>query len=646
MPYICKNPWTTLFIWGNGNVTHCCYSNIGSLGNIKETPLMDIWRGEKLNCVRENMRRGDYLRAGCEYFCRSYRWNELYGSGNTAPSIPEGLGRVEALPAKWAEDGPGILGFGIDWDCNLKCRHCLASRKGGGVSRADFLSHRPFIERSRFLRFMGGEFTINKDCLATLKELGTWDNQPTVFFSTNGQTSIASLLETCGGLKGFHLKFSLEGLGEGYERVRLGGFWEVFEQNLNEAARIFSAKRAEGRDWKLFLNFCVMRSNFGELPAVMRYAVEKDLPLVLNTINGMRHIDENMFMYSTACPPPDEIARVEEHCKAVLREAPEYCFRNELSGHLDYTLRCARGKKLGLPRRLLKVWNKLIKGHAADLSLYALYRLAKDPSEFPSYAARKLREKLRRGHGAPRPRLLTIRKALSSAGNIAKGWTWSISSEKVGLADAVEYAHRLASFSLPIKERAALGGQNTNRLKNMRLACAAIDRTVLLPGKIFSMQRLIGEPTGENGYLPGPVIVGGRLSSSPGGGLCQISTVLFNAALLADMNILEKHNHSVDLWGEDRMVGLGLDAVYAYALKDLKFRNTHSTPVLIQISVDDAGKSVTADFYATAPETMTVRLETNAQKKMPGKIVAETRRYSGSPEKQTYFRRETYRAAR
>jgi MoaA/NifB/PqqE/SkfB family radical SAM enzyme len=184
MPYICKNPWTTLYIWGNGNVTHCCYSNIGSLGNINETPLLDIWRGPKLNSVRENMAQGNYLQAGCEYFCRSYRWNKFYGS-ETEAAIPEGLGRMEELPSAWAEDGPGILGFGIDWDCNLRCRHCLSSRKGKGVKTEDFQALRTFTEKSRFLRFMGGEFTINKDCLSMLKELGTWEAQPVVFFSLN-----------------------------------------------------------------------------------------------------------------------------------------------------------------------------------------------------------------------------------------------------------------------------------------------------------------------------------------------------------------------------------------------------------------------------------------------------------------------------
>lgn len=641
MPYICKNPWTTLYIWGNGNVTHCCYSNIGSLGNINETALLDIWRGPKLELVRENMARGNYLQAGCEYFCRSYRWNSFYGSENAA-EIPEGLGRVEELPPAWAEEGPGILGFGIDWDCNLRCRHCLSSRKGKGVKQEDFQALRASTEKSRFLRFMGGEFTINKDCLSMLKDLGTWDAQPVVFFSTNGQTPLASIMPYCGELKGLHLKFSLEGLNGNYERIRPGASWDVFERNLDEAAGIFAARRAEGKDWRLYLNFCVMRSNFRDLPSIIQYAVKKDLPLVLNTINGMRHIDENMFMYSAASFPKEEIQRIAERCRAILGEARRYCFRNELAKHLDYILHSANAKKLNLPRQALQLWTLFIKGRAADLSLYALYRLSMNPTAFLSYAYRKIRGKI----ATPKIRLRTARRIMTNSGDILKGWAWNFSVAKAGNQEANAFRHRIGEFHLPIKERTELGVENKNRVSNMRLACEAIDMLVLRPGQIFSMRKIIGEPIPQKGYKPGPVIVRGELSHSVGGGLCQISTVLFNAALRANMCILEKHNHSVDLWGDKRLVELGRDAAYSYELKDLKFRNDTREPILLRISVNGEKKLVSSEFYCTTPLAGEVTLETlaNATQGMSKHI--ETRRFfkTNGKTELTYFRRETYRS--
>jgi len=271
----------------------------------------------------------------------------------------------------------------------------------------------------------------------------------------------------CGELKGLHLKFSLEGLTGDYERIRPGASWDIFERNLDEAAGIFAAKRAEGKDWKLYLNFCVMKSNFRDLPSIIKYAVKKDLPLVLNTINGMRHIDENMFMYSAASLPKEGIQRIAERCRTILSEARQYCFKNELARHLNYILRSASAKKLNLPRQSLQVWTLFVKGRAADLSLYAFYRLSMNPTAFLSYAYRKIRGKI----AAPKIRFRTARRIMTHSGDILKGWAWNFSVAKAGSQEANAFQHRIGEFQLPIKERAELGVENKNRISNMRLAC-------------------------------------------------------------------------------------------------------------------------------------------------------------------------------
>ena len=396
MSYICKNPWTTLFLWGNGDVTHCCYSNIGRLGNIKDKSIKEMWAGDKINYVRRTIERGEYLKAGCEHFCRSYRWNSFYGAGSGPLEIPEGLGRVEDLGASRGSAGPTVLGVGIDWKCNLKCRHCLSSRKGKGVSRKDFAALEPYLAGGEYLRFMGGEFTINEECLELLRYVASVPGQPTVFLSTNGQAPTEKALKYCEGLKSFHLKFSLEGLGEDYERIRVGGTWAEFEKNLDVAADFFADKRRQRLDWRLYLNYCVMKSNFRQLPAVIAYAVKKNIPLVLNTINGMRHIDENMFMYKAACPPKEALEAVGKQCEAVLASADGYVFGKELLSHLDYILKCAGAKKLNLPSQVLKAWRSVFRGRFADWTLYCAYRVAMDKKSFLIYIVRKLREKARR----------------------------------------------------------------------------------------------------------------------------------------------------------------------------------------------------------------------------------------------------------
>lgn len=147
--------------------------------------------------------------------------------------------------------------------------------------------------------------------------------------------------------------------------------------------------------------------------------------------------------------------------------------------------------------------------------------------------------------------------------------------------------HVLSEFDSKIKWRDGLEDINYSRLNNMQLCCASIDGLILRPKEIFSFYRVIGEPTAKKGYKPGPVIIKKHLEISSGGGLCQVSSVLFNAALLANLDILEKHNHSVDLWGEDRYIPLGRDAIYVYAIKDLKFRNNLPCDIVIKINADE-----------------------------------------------------------
>jgi len=394
MAYLCRNPWTSLYVWGDGTVTHCCYSNIGSLGNIKTSTISEIWNSPKLQRVRNRMRRGDFIAAGCEYYCRPFRWNEFYGHDPRVPPIPAGLGRLETDPGELPPHPP-ILGLGMDWICNLHCRHCLSSREARGVPRHVFETLLPAIETSTIVRFMGGEFSVNPRCLDMIETISRLRQQPTLFISTNGQVSLRRLEPALGNLRQFHVKFSLEGLGADYEAVRAGGTWARFETHLAEADAWAAANRQQGRDWRVFLNFCVMRANLPKLAAVVRYARDRNLPLVLNTINGMRHVEENIFMYPLGASGA-VAAQVREECLALLEASPQYDFRESLCQHLDYIFRTMHHAKLNLARPLLRRVQRLFPGHRGDVLLYGLYRLKRSPRAFFLYGVRKLLQRIAR----------------------------------------------------------------------------------------------------------------------------------------------------------------------------------------------------------------------------------------------------------
>ena len=84
---------------------------------------------------------------------------------------------------------------------------------------------------------------------------------------------------------------------------------------------------------------------------------------------------------------------------------------------------------------------------------------------------------------------------------------------------------------------------NTSRSTNLRLAANKINGTILSPGETFSYNKIVGERTIEAGYKEAKIYSGGEVVDGLGGGICQISTTLYNAALFANMEIVELYNH-------------------------------------------------------------------------------------------------------
>ena len=123
-----------------------------------------------------------------------------------------------------------------------------------------------------------------------------------------------------------------------------------------------------------------------------------------------------------------------------------------------------------------------------------------------------------------------------------------------------------------------LNPEDTNRNHNIYLSSLLIDEYILYPGEILSFNRLIGKATDTKGYLKAPVIIDGKLGEGIGGGLCQVSTTLYNAALKSGLEIMERHNHTLPV----SYVGLGRDAAVAYDYLDLKMQNALEQPIIIK----------------------------------------------------------------
>ena len=119
---------------------------------------------------------------------------------------------------------------------------------------------------------------------------------------------------------------------------------------------------------------------------------------------------------------------------------------------------------------------------------------------------------------------------------------------------------------------------NKSRTHNISLAAKAIDNHVVFPNETFSFNKVVGMRTLDKGYMKAPVIVRGELSEGVGGGICQVSSTLFNAVDRAGLEIVQRYSHSRRV----PYVPPGRDATVSWGGPDLRFQNKYNQPVLIR----------------------------------------------------------------
>ena len=152
------------------------------------------------------------------------------------------------------------------------------------------------------------------------------------------------------------------------------------------------------------------------------------------------------------------------------------------------------------------------------------------------------------------------------------------------------FPDRLSVFTTRFDE------SDVDRSTNLRIACQKINGKVLLAGETFSYNKTLGARTAAAGYRNGKVYAGGEVVDGIGGGICQISSTLYNAALMANLQIVERRNHQF----VTSYVGPGRDATVVYGAIDFKFKNTRKYPVRISASARNG--IATVAFYGIKEE--------------------------------------------
>ncbi len=163
-----------------------------------------------------------------------------------------------------------------------------------------------------------------------------------------------------------------------------------------------------------------------------------------------------------------------------------------------------------------------------------------------------------------------------------------------------------------------LDNTTSNRSYNISLSAQYLDGTVVMPGEVFSFNNQVGPRTLENGFKRAPQIVGGRLTQGAGGGVCQMATTLYNAALRAGLEIVERSHHSSPV----SYVPVGRDATVFDDQLDLKIKNNLFHPIALECNIENnalkvrvLGNSkdykqvciITRDFVKILPNVSTIK---------------------------------------
>lgn len=158
---------------------------------------------------------------------------------------------------------------------------------------------------------------------------------------------------------------------------------------------------------------------------------------------------------------------------------------------------------------------------------------------------------------------------------------------KLTREEALKATDLIGSFSTAYSG----GAGNAGRNENLRLGCLNINGTVLKPGDVFSANVGLGPQTLDAGYKMAAVYANGKVEQDVAGGVCQVTTTLYNAVIFSELEIVERHGHSLTVG----YVPLGRDAAVAGTYKDLKFKNNTEYPVYIEMYLSNG--NVVANIF-------------------------------------------------
>lgn len=208
-----------------------------------------------------------------------------------------------------------------------------------------------------------------------------------------------------------------------------------------------------------------------------------------------------------------------------------------------------------------------------------------------------------------------VRVAGPAVRRLRRELQWSAVARELASGRSAPLPHVIATHSTPlVRPLAGLDPHlQRNKVVNLRLAAASLDGVLLRPGERLSFWRLVGPPTRRRGFVEGLVLNQGALSVGVGGGLCQMTNLLYWMTLHTPLTVVERWRHSYDVFpDEGRTQPFGSGATCAWPALDLQIANDTDAPYVLSVRVTDT--DLEGRWTSDRPTALTYRMEERAHR--------------------------------
>lgn len=147
---------------------------------------------------------------------------------------------------------------------------------------------------------------------------------------------------------------------------------------------------------------------------------------------------------------------------------------------------------------------------------------------------------------------------------------------------------------------------NKSHERNMEIVLKNLNNRVVLKGEYFSFNATVGERKIERGFKEGPIVVRGKVTQGLAGGICQVTSTLYNAILLSNLKVIERKKHPK----AQEYVPIGRDATVYFGLIDLVFKNNRKSPIRLKTKIDKVNGIISFEIWGRNIENINVEIKT------------------------------------